>query len=141
MGCLAYFASNTKKVVPRRREVAMRNKTNGEVHGFPWPGNSTASRRLTIVELIRIAPRKSIRPSFEEATSLLDATSLLGARGLACSVDRICNPRATRIKASEIRGTWPKKRPATCVSEVSSHQGQVIQHTIAIQPYQLTSLV
>jgi hypothetical protein len=39
MGSLAYLASNTKKVVPRTGEVAMRKSIKGEVHGFPWPVN------------------------------------------------------------------------------------------------------
>ena len=99
MGSLAYLASNTKKVVPRTGEVAMRKSIKGEVHGFPWPVKSTTSGRFTIAELIKIAPGRSIRPSFEEANSLL------GACGSLCSVDEFCNPLATRIIASVTRGT------------------------------------
>lgn len=103
MGSLVYLASNNKKLVPWTREVARRKSIKGEAHGFPRPGKSTTSRRLTIAEPIKIAPGRSIRLSFEEVTSLL------GACGSLCSVDEFCNPRATRIIASVTRGTWLRK--------------------------------
>ena len=95
---LAYLASNTKKVVLRTREVAIRKSTKGEVHGFPWTGKSTASRRVTIVELNKICAEVG-------ATELRRQTSLLVACGLLCSVDGFRKPWATRTKVSVTRGT------------------------------------
>ena len=41
MGSLTYLASNTKKVVPRTREIAMGNSTKGEVHGISYGEQET----------------------------------------------------------------------------------------------------
>ena len=100
MGSLAYLASNMKKVMPRTKEAAMRDITKGEVHDFPWPGKSTASRKVAMAELVKIAPKKSIRPSFEVATPML------GACISFCSVEGFSNPQTTNIIASIMRGTW-----------------------------------
>jgi hypothetical protein len=81
-----------------------------EVHGFPWPGRSIASRKLTMVKLIKRAPTKSTRLNIDEWILFFNSWSILWFGG------ELSSPQATRVKARAARGTCPMKELPTFVS-------------------------